>query len=40
VGDSQLGFLVEGPDGRYRLPVDAPGELPLSFSIRASRPAA
>ena len=38
--DWQLGFLVEGPDGRYRLPADSPGELPLSFSIRASRPAA
>lgn len=36
--DWQLAFLVEGPDGRYRLPEDAPGELPLSFSIRATKP--
>jgi SAM-dependent methyltransferase len=32
-------FLVEGDDGRYRLPADAKGELPLFFSIRATKPA-
>jgi SAM-dependent methyltransferase len=31
-------FLVEGDDGRYRLPADAKGELPLFFSIRATKP--
>ena len=33
-----LGFLVEAPDGRWVLPADSPGELPLSFSILATRP--
>jgi len=37
--DWQLDFLVEGPDGRFRLPDDTPGELPLFFSIRATKPA-
>lgn len=37
--DWRLDFLVEGPDGRYRLPDDTPGELPLFFSIRATKPA-
>ena len=31
-------FLVEGADGRYRLPADAGGGLPLFFSLRASKP--
>lgn len=33
-------FLVETPpgSGRYRLPPDSPGELPLMFSLRASKP--
>jgi SAM-dependent methyltransferase len=33
-----LGFLVESPDGRWRLPPDAGGELPLFFSLRARKP--
>ncbi|TAK01826.1 MAG: class I SAM-dependent methyltransferase [Chloroflexota bacterium] len=33
-------FLVEGADGRYRLPPDTPGQLPLFFSLKASKPAA
>ncbi|HEX9043434.1 MAG TPA: class I SAM-dependent methyltransferase [Candidatus Limnocylindrales bacterium] len=32
-------FLVEGRDGRYRLPPDAGGELPLFFSLKATKPA-
>lgn len=35
-----LPFLVEGPDGRFRLPEGTKGELPLFFSIRATKPAA
>ncbi len=34
-----LGFLVESPDGRYRLPPGVPGQLPLFFSLRARKPA-
>ena len=30
-------FLVESPDGTYRLPPGTPGELPLFFSIMASK---
>jgi len=37
--DWRLDFLVEGPDGRFRLPPGTAGELPLSFSLRATRPA-
>jgi SAM-dependent methyltransferase len=33
-----LPFLVEGDDGRFRLPADAGGELPLFFSLRATKP--
>lgn len=33
-----LDFLVEGEDGRWRLPADAKGQLPLFFSIRATKP--
>ena len=32
-------FLVEGQDRRYRLPPDSHGELPLFFSLRATKPA-
>lgn len=32
-------FLVQSPDGRWRLPPEVPGELPLFFSLRARRPA-
>lgn len=35
----KLDFLVEGPDGRFRLPDDVGGEMPLFFSIRATKPA-
>lgn len=37
--DWKLDFLVESPDGRFRLPEGMPGELPLSFSILATKPA-
>ncbi len=37
--DWRLDFLVEDPDGRFRLPDGTPGELPLFFSIRATKPA-
>lgn len=33
-----LDFLVEGEDGRWRLPADVKGQLPLFFSIRATKP--
>jgi SAM-dependent methyltransferase len=33
-----LDFLVDGPDGRYRLPDDVEGELPIFFSLRATKP--
>ena len=32
-------FLVEGPDGNWRLPPETRGELPLMFSLRATKPA-
>ena len=31
-------FLVQGEDGRWRLPASAKGELPLMFSLRATKP--
>jgi hypothetical protein len=34
-----IDFLTESPDGTYRLPPDTPGELPLFFSILASKAA-
>jgi SAM-dependent methyltransferase len=34
----ELPFLVPDGAGRYRLPPDAPGELPLMVSILASKP--
>lgn len=33
-------FLVEGDDGRWRLPPGTRGELPLFFSLKATKPAA
>lgn len=33
-----LPFLERGEDGRYRLPAGTTGELPLWFSIRATKP--
>jgi SAM-dependent methyltransferase len=30
-------FLVAHPDGTWRLPADAPGEIPLMFSLKATR---
>jgi SAM-dependent methyltransferase len=35
----KLDFLVEGDDGRWRLPPSVEGELPVFFSILASKPA-
>jgi len=32
-------YLVPDGEGRYRLPPDSPGELPLMFSVLASKPA-
>jgi SAM-dependent methyltransferase len=31
-------FLVEGEDGRYRLPEGSKGNLPLFFSLKATKP--
>jgi SAM-dependent methyltransferase len=31
-------FLREGADGRFRLPTNTAGQLPLSFSLKATRP--
>jgi SAM-dependent methyltransferase len=36
--DWQLPWLVQSPDGRWRLPADAGGQLPLFFSLRATKP--
>jgi SAM-dependent methyltransferase len=36
----KLDFLVEGDDGRFRLPDGPKGGLPLYFSIKATKPAA
>jgi 2-polyprenyl-3-methyl-5-hydroxy-6-metoxy-1,4-benzoquinol methylase len=36
----RLDYLVEGEDGRWRLPGDLDGRLPLFFSIRATKPVA
>jgi SAM-dependent methyltransferase len=33
-----LDFLVEGEDGRWRLPAGGKGQLPLFFSLRATKP--
>ncbi len=33
-----VAFLADAGDGRYRLPPDARGELPLFFSLRATKP--
>ncbi len=32
-----LPFLVEHPDRTWRLPADTPGEIPLTFSLRATK---
>ena len=34
----QLDWLVQSPDGRWRLPPDSAGQLPLSFSLKATKP--
>jgi SAM-dependent methyltransferase len=34
----EIGFLEEAPDGTWRLPASAKGELPLFFSILATKP--
>jgi hypothetical protein len=31
-------FLVEGEDGRWRLPAGSKGGLPLFFSLKATKP--
>ncbi len=36
--DWQLDFLVRDEDGKWRLPPEIPGELPLSFSLLAMKP--
>ena len=36
--DWELGYLVQGSDGLWRLPAGTKGELPLFFSLRASKP--
>lgn len=36
--DWPVDFLVESPDGLWRLPDGTPGQLPLFFSLRAARP--
>ncbi len=35
-----VSFLLPGGDGRYRLPPELDGALPLFFSLRASKPPA
>ena len=37
--DWELPWLVKGDDGRWRLPPGTAGQLPLFFSLRASKPA-
>ena len=34
----QLPWLVQSPDGNWRLPPDAGGQLPLFFSLKATQP--
>jgi SAM-dependent methyltransferase len=34
-----IDFLVKGADGRWRLPPDTAGQLPLFFSLKATKPA-
>ena len=36
--DWKLDFLAEADDGTWRLPPTVKGELPLSFSILATKP--
>ena len=36
--DWPMDFLVPSSDGRWRLPPEVSGELPLFFSVRATRP--
>ena len=36
--DWKVGFLVEDGDGTWRLPPDAGGEMPLMFSLLATKP--
>jgi 2-polyprenyl-3-methyl-5-hydroxy-6-metoxy-1,4-benzoquinol methylase len=37
--DWPVPFLVENADGRWRLPPDSGGQLPLFFSLKATKPA-
>jgi len=34
----RLDFLQERDDGRFYLPDGTPGELPISFSLKATKP--
>jgi SAM-dependent methyltransferase len=34
----KMDYLVEGEDGRWRLPAGSKGSLPLSFSLKATKP--
>jgi len=34
-----IDFLVEGADGRFRMPATSKGQLPLFFSLKATKPA-
>jgi SAM-dependent methyltransferase len=36
--DWPIEFLVRSPDGRYRLPPEIRGQLPLFFSLKATKP--
>jgi SAM-dependent methyltransferase len=36
--DWPVGFTVQGEDGRWRLPPTSKGELPLFFSLKATKP--
>jgi hypothetical protein len=38
--DWAMDVLVQSQDGRYRLPGELDGRLPLFFSIKASKPPA
>jgi len=33
-----IDFLVEGADGRFRMPAGSKGQLPLFFSLKATKP--
>lgn len=37
--DWDMGFTVEGPDGTWVMPESVQGEVPLSYALRARKPA-